>query len=61
MRMEKFIDIFKTSFDNLDSDISENTIYKEIEKWTSMQSFFRAHLNDATKDVLNAFQTYNLH
>ena len=55
MNLEEFIAIFKESFDVLETSISSNTIYKEIDEWTSMQAlFFIAHLDDKIGVVLSA-------
>ncbi|MFT4644417.1 MAG: acyl carrier protein [Planctomycetota bacterium] len=55
MTSKEFIEIFKASFDELSTDIEAETIYKEIEEWTSMQAlFFIAHLDDETGVVLSA-------
>jgi acyl carrier protein len=55
MTSKEFIEIFKASFDDLNTDIGAETIYKDIEEWTSMQAlFFIAHLDDETGVVLSA-------
>ena len=54
MKLNEFISIFKESFDSLESSVSEETVYKKLDEWTSMQSlFFIAHLDDKISVVLN--------
>lgn len=60
MKTQEFIDIFKASFDELNTEIKLETIYKEIDEWTSMQAlFFIAHLDDETTVVLSAEDLIN--
>lgn len=60
MTKQEFIDIFKASFDDLNTPIQMNTVYKEIKEWTSMQAlFFIAHLDDETGVVLSAEDLMN--
>jgi len=60
MQIKDFIEIFTESFDELNTEINETTVYKKIPEWTSMQSlFFIAHLDDSTNVVLNTEDLLN--
>jgi len=55
MEIADFIEIFKESFDEIETEIKADTIYKEIEEWTSMQALLLiAHVDDTLNVVLNA-------
>lgn len=55
MELERFIELVKESFDELETDINASTEYKKIEEWTSMQALILiAHLDDMIGVVLSA-------
>lgn len=55
MDILEFIKVFKESFDELDSEITPDTRFKELESWTSMQALlFIAHFDDTLGFVYSA-------
>jgi acyl carrier protein len=55
MEIEKFIELVKESFDELETELTPSTEYKKIEEWTSMQALILiAHLDDSIGVVLSA-------
>jgi acyl carrier protein len=55
MEIERFIELVKESFDELETPITPSTEYKKIEEWTSMQALILiAHLDDSIGVVLSA-------
>lgn len=55
MELADFINIFKESFDEIETDINAETVYKEIDEWTSMQALLLiAHVDDTLNVVLDA-------
>lgn len=55
MELERFIELVKESFDEMETDINASTEYKKIEEWTSMQALILiAHLDDTIGVVLSA-------
>lgn len=55
MEITDFINIFKESFDEIETEINANTVYKEIDEWTSMQALLLiAHVDDTLNVVLDA-------
>ena len=55
MTQIEFIDLFKESFDDLESVIESDTLYKSLEEWTSMQALILiAHIDDTIGIVLSA-------
>ena len=55
MEIADFINIFKESFDEINTEIKADTIYKEIEEWTSMQALLLiAQVDDTLNVVLDA-------
>jgi acyl carrier protein len=55
MEIEKFIELVKESFDDLETNLTPSTEYKKIEEWTSMQALILiAHLDDTLGIVLSA-------
>ncbi|MGB1247773.1 MAG: hypothetical protein ACPG4Z_02725 [Chitinophagales bacterium] len=62
MTQSEFIDLFKDSFDELATAIESNTLYKEIDEWTSMQALILiAHIDDSVGVVLSADDLKNTH
>lgn len=55
MELERFIELVKESFDELETDIQPSTEYKKMDEWTSMQALILiAHLDDTIGVVLSA-------
>lgn len=55
MDIEAFIEIFRSSFDELDEDLSPSTRFKELSTWTSMQALLLiAEIDDEFNVVLSA-------
>ena len=55
MSFKEFTQIFSESFDEQPTDLNEQTKYKELDDWTSMQALILiAHLDDTVNVVLSA-------
>lgn len=55
MEIADFINIFIESFDEIETEINADTVYKEIDEWTSMQALLLiAHVDDTLNVVLDA-------
>jgi acyl carrier protein len=55
MKLNEFIELVKESFDELETDLTHSTVYKQIDEWTSMQALILiAHLDDNLGVVLDA-------
>lgn len=55
MDLNEFIELVKESFDELETDLTPSTAYKQIDEWTSMQALILiAHLDDNLGVVLDA-------
>ena len=62
MDIDEFIVVFKESFDDLNSEISASTKFKEMEEWTSMQALLLiAQIDDTLGVVLEAEDVRNAH
>lgn len=62
MELTEFIKIFKESFDEIETEIKADTIYKEIDEWTSMQALLLiAHVDDTLNVVLDADSIKDTH
>lgn len=62
MELIEFIKIFKESFDEIETEIKADTIYKEIDEWTSMQALLLiAHVDDTLNVVLDADSIKDTH
>ncbi|MCB9255519.1 MAG: acyl carrier protein [Chitinophagales bacterium] len=55
MDIGEFIEIFRSSFDELEEELSPSTKFKELSSWTSMQALLLiAEIDDELNFVLSA-------